>query len=106
MMYKIGDGIISPLGATTEDNYLAVRSGLTGIRQFPAGFRDLKEPILASLISPVELEELATPYCVAVKPTPTVGGKGRHDTCFALRVPVVVEAVTALVLADLSRAVL
>ncbi|HKM31585.1 MAG: hypothetical protein GX281_02160 [Bacteroidales bacterium] len=65
MMYKIGDGIISPLGATTEDNYLAVRSGLTGIRQFPAGFRDLKEPILASLISPVELEELATPYCGA-----------------------------------------
>ncbi|HKM31904.1 MAG: chorismate synthase [Bacteroidales bacterium] len=45
-------------------------------------------------------------FSVAVKPTPTVGGKGRHDTCFALRVPVVVEAVTALVLADLSRAVL
>jgi len=27
--------------------------------------------------------------------------KGRHDTCFALRVPVVVEAATAIVLADL-----
>jgi len=28
--------------------------------------------------------------------------KGRHDACFALRVPVIVEAVTACVLADLS----
>ena len=27
--------------------------------------------------------------------------KGRHDLCIALRVPVVLEAVTALVLADL-----
>ena len=27
---------------------------------------------------------------------------GRHDVCFALRTPVVVEAVTAIVLADLS----
>ncbi len=29
--------------------------------------------------------------------------KGRHDLCIALRVPVVVEAVTAIVLADLTR---
>lgn len=28
---------------------------------------------------------------------------GRHDTCFALRTPVIVEAVTAIVLADLYR---
>lgn len=40
-------------------------------------------------------------FQVAVKPTPTVGKKGRHDACFALRVPVVIEAVTAMVLADL-----
>jgi len=26
--------------------------------------------------------------------------KGRHDVCFALRVPAIVEAVTAIVLAD------
>ncbi|NLA15536.1 MAG: chorismate synthase [Bacteroidales bacterium] len=41
-------------------------------------------------------------FRVAVKPTATVGGKGRHDACFALRVPIVIEAVTAVVLADLS----
>ncbi len=29
--------------------------------------------------------------------------EGRHDTCIALRVPPVIEAVTAIVLADLSR---
>jgi chorismate synthase len=27
--------------------------------------------------------------------------EGRHDTCIALRVPVVIESVTAVVLADL-----
>ncbi|MBT3244876.1 MAG: chorismate synthase [Bacteroidetes bacterium] len=58
-------------------------------------------------------------FRVAIKPTSSIGksqqsinlasGKteeltigGRHDTCIALRVPVVVEAVTALALADLS----
>ncbi len=57
-------------------------------------------------------------FRVAVKPTPTITlpqetvniksgeremlrGTGRHDACFALRVPVIIEAVTAMVLADL-----
>lgn len=65
MMYKIGDGILSPLGATTEDNYQAVRLGKTGIRLFPAGFRGLSKPVLASLIDPIDLETLAAPYCGA-----------------------------------------
>ncbi|MGB4618941.1 MAG: beta-ketoacyl synthase N-terminal-like domain-containing protein [Bacteroidales bacterium] len=65
MMYKIGDSILSPLGATTEDNYQAVRSGKTGIRQFPAGFRGLPKAVLASLIDPRDLELLAAPYCGA-----------------------------------------
>lgn len=58
-------------------------------------------------------------FRVAVKPTSSIGIqqqtinlangkvenldiKGRHDACIALRVPVVIEAVTAIVLADLS----
>ena len=28
--------------------------------------------------------------------------KGRHDVCFALRTPVIVEAMAAIVMADLS----
>ena len=39
-------------------------------------------------------------FQLAVKPTPTVGKKGRHDACFALRVPVVAEAAAAIVMAD------
>ena len=59
-------------------------------------------------------------FRVAFKPTSSIGRKqetfnfatgqmttlqipGRHDACFALRTPVVVEAVTAIVLADLVR---
>ena len=58
-------------------------------------------------------------FRVAVKPTPSIAApqhtlnletgrveelvvKGRHDACIALRVPVVVEAVTAIALADLA----
>ncbi len=31
-----------------------------------------------------------------------VSAKGRHDVCIALRMPVIIEAVTAFVLADLA----
>ena len=58
-------------------------------------------------------------FRIAVKPTSSISSpqmtfntetqkieelviKGRHDACIALRVPVIVEAMTALVLADLS----
>ncbi|OQY36621.1 MAG: chorismate synthase [Candidatus Cloacimonetes bacterium 4572_65] len=57
-------------------------------------------------------------FSVKVKPTPSIGIAqkgynfesgiieessitGRHDACFALRVPVIIEAVTSIVLADL-----
>ena len=43
-------------------------------------------------------------FRVAFKPTSSIakaGIPGRHDTCFALRTPVIVEAMAALVLADL-----
>jgi 3-oxoacyl-(acyl-carrier-protein) synthase len=65
MMYKIGDGIISPLGANTEDNYQAVKAGYTGIRQFQEGFRGMPFSLKAALISPRDLEALAAPYCGA-----------------------------------------
>jgi chorismate synthase len=58
-------------------------------------------------------------FCVAVKPTPSIGTpqhtfnlatktmdtlsiEGRHDVCFALRLPPVVEAATAIALADVK----
>ena len=44
-------------------------------------------------------------FRVAFKPTASIaraGIPGRHDVCFALRTPVIVEAVAALVMADLA----
>ena len=44
-------------------------------------------------------------FRVAFKPTASIakaGIPGRHDVCFALRTPVIVEAMTALVLVDLA----
>lgn len=44
-------------------------------------------------------------FRVAFKPTSSIakaGIPGRHDTCFALRTPVIVEAMAALVLVDLA----
>ena len=44
-------------------------------------------------------------FRVAFKPTASIakdGIPGRHDTCFALRTPVVVEAMAAIVLVDLA----
>ena len=58
-------------------------------------------------------------FRVAVRPTPTIGitqqsiniltnkkselsVTGRHDVCFALRIPVVIEAVASIVIADLT----
>ncbi|MBU1992136.1 MAG: chorismate synthase [Patescibacteria group bacterium] len=37
---------------------------------------------------------------IAVKPTPSIGGKGRHDKCIVPRIVIVAEAMTAIVLAD------
>jgi chorismate synthase len=45
-------------------------------------------------------------FRVAFKPTSSIaagGIPGRHDACFALRTPVIVEAMAAIVLADHSR---
>lgn len=44
-------------------------------------------------------------FRVAFKPTASIaksGIPGRHDSCFALRTPVIVEAMAALVLVDLA----
>jgi chorismate synthase len=44
-------------------------------------------------------------FRVAFKPTSSIakaGIGGRHDACFALRTPVIVEAMAAIVLVDLA----
>ena len=49
MIRKIADNIYSPLGCTTEENYVAVKQGRSMLQSYPAGTMDLQEPFTASL---------------------------------------------------------
>ena len=50
MAYIIADNIISPLGDTSEDNYLSVKSGRSGIRAYEPGTCNIPEGFNASLL--------------------------------------------------------
>lgn len=50
MAYIIADNIISPLGETSEDNYLSVKSGRSGIRAYELGTCNIPEGFNASLL--------------------------------------------------------
>lgn len=50
MAYIIADNIISPLGETSEENYLSVKSGRSGIRAYEPGTCNIPEEFYASLL--------------------------------------------------------
>lgn len=50
MAYIIADNIISPLGETSEDNYLSVKAGRSGIRAYEPGTCNIPEGFNASLL--------------------------------------------------------
>lgn len=50
MAYIIADNIISPLGETSEENYLPVKSGRSGIRAYEPGTCNIPEGFNASLL--------------------------------------------------------
>lgn len=56
MVFKIADNIISPLGRTSELNYLAVKSGVSALA--PYELRGLEERVYASLFNDGERESL------------------------------------------------
>jgi 3-oxoacyl-[acyl-carrier-protein] synthase-1 len=56
-MFKIGDNIISSLGFTTEENFNAVRQGVSGIKHYDAGTFDLPEAFMASLVDKERLSD-------------------------------------------------
>ena len=62
-MYKIGDNIISSLGFTTEDNFNAVKQGISGVKHYDAGTLDLPEAFMASLIDRKKLNEEFFCHC-------------------------------------------
>ena len=50
MAYIIADNIISPLGETSEENYLSVKAGRSGIRTYEPGTCNITEGFYASLL--------------------------------------------------------
>lgn len=51
MAYVLADNIISPLGNTSEENYLSVKAGKSGIRTFEPESHGIPEGFTASLLS-------------------------------------------------------
>ena len=87
------DPIISFDGKTSRNGAGGINGGLTNGN--PVVFRVAFKP--ASSIS-----GLQRTYNFTRGEVSDLKISGRHDTCFALRAPVVVEAMTAIVLADLA----
>ncbi len=85
------DPIIDASGKTATNNAGGVVGGITNGNQLV--FRVAVKPTSST---PKEQQTLN----VASGKVETFSVKGRHDLCIALRVPVVLEAITAMVLAD------
>lgn len=57
MAYVLADNVISPLGETSEENYLAVKAGKSGIHAYAAGSHGIPDGFVGSLMSR-DFEEL------------------------------------------------
>ena len=84
---------IGPDGRPTKNGAGGVNGGITN--GAPIKFRVAFKPT-SSISRPQQTFNFATGQM------DTLQVSGRHDVCFALRAPVVVEAMTAIVLADLA----
>lgn len=56
MIVSIADNIVSPLGMTSSENYLAVKSGHSALRRYD-GYWNLPEPFVASLMDRDKVEQ-------------------------------------------------
>ncbi len=61
-MKVVGTNIISSLGFSTEDNFDAVKQGISGLKRYSEGTFDLPEPFVASLIDRREVENRFEAY--------------------------------------------
>lgn len=90
---RYNDAIIDADGRTATNNSGGINGGISNGNDIV--FRVAARPA-ASIRLPQRTVDLVTGL-----PT-EISVEGRHDSCFALRLPVVVEAMAAIVLADLS----
>jgi len=90
---ECNDPILDPAGRTATNHAGGVNGGLTNGN--PLVFRLAVKPT-SSIALPQRTVDVRSGQLVELRVP------GRHDACHALRLPVVVEAVTALVLADLT----
>jgi len=89
------DALVSPDGKTATNHAGGVTGGITNGNEL--FFRVAVKPA-ASIAKPQVTANIETGKMTELRIA------GRHDACFALRVPVIVEAATAIVLADLRKA--
>lgn len=86
------DPIVDSTGLTATNNAGGINGGITNGN--PLVFRLAIKPT-SSIAKPQQT------FNIAKGSMETLKVEGRHDTCIALRVPVVAEAITAIALADL-----
>ena len=89
---QANDPILETSGRTATNHAGGVNGGLSNAN--PIVFRVATRPT-PSIATPQNTVDMGTGL-----PTTTSSSTGRHDACFALRLPVVLEAAAAIVLAD------
>lgn len=87
------DPIVDKTGKTASNNAGGITGGLTNGNELV--FRIAVKPT-SSISVPQQT------FSIETGKVETLEVKGRHDACIALRVPVVIESITALALADLK----
>jgi chorismate synthase len=86
------DAFINSSGKTSSNNAGGINGGITNGNEII--FRIVVKPTSSTGVD-------QTTFNFATGEMTTLKVKGRHDTCIALRMPVIVEAVTAIAMADL-----
>lgn len=90
---KHNDPIMDETGKTATNNAGGITGGLTN-------GNDLVFRVAVKPTSSIGIQQKT--WSIETQKVETLEVKGRHDACIALRVPVVIEAITAIALADMK----